>query len=77
MVKIESVEELRKIKESNFGFVILLSKSMPIIHSTNCKLIFENDFLQNNKNQPHHWFSTHLLAEKELGDLKSCKLCNP
>ena len=77
MVKIESVEELRKIKESNFGFVILLSESMPIIHTTKCKLIFENDFLQNNKIQPHHWFSTLLLAEKELGDLKSCKLCNP
>ncbi len=77
MVKIESVEELRKIKKSNFGFVILLSESMLIIHSTNCKLIFENDFLQNNKIISHHWFSTHLLAEKELGDLKSCKLCNP
>ena len=49
MVKIESVEELRKIKESNFGFVILLSGSMPIIHATNCKLIFEKDFIQNNK----------------------------
>ena len=77
MVKIESVEELRKIKESDFGFVIFLSESMPILHTTNCKLIFENDFLQNNKIQSHHWFSTHLLAEKELGDLKSCKLCNP
>jgi len=77
MVKIESVEELRKIKESNFGFVILLSESMLIIHTTNCKLIFENDFLQNSKIQSHHWFSTHLLAEKELGDLKSCKLCKP
>ena len=77
MVTLESVEELRKIKKSDFGFVILLSESMPIIHTTNCKLIFENDFLQNNKIQSHHWFSTHLLAEKELGDLKSCKLCNP
>ena len=77
MVKIESVEELRKIKESDFGFVIFLSESMPIIHTTNCKLIFENDFLQNNKIQSHHWFSTYLLAEQELGDLKSCKLCNP
>ena len=77
MVKIESVEELRTIKESNFGFVILLSESMAIIHSTNCKLIFENDFLQNNKIQSYRWFSTHFLAEKELGDLKSCKLCNP
>ena len=77
MVTIESVEELRKIKKSNFGFVIIMSESMSIIHSTNCKLISENDFLQNNIIQTHHWFSTHLLAEKELGDLKSCKFCNP
>ncbi len=77
MVKIESVEELRKIKASDFGFVIIDSGSMSIIHTTKCKLIFENDFLQNNQIQSYHWFSTHLLAEKELGDLKSCKLCNP
>ncbi len=77
MGKIESVEELRKIKESKFGFIIILSESMSIIHTTNCKLIFENDFLKNNKIQTHHWFYTHFLAEKELGDLKSCKLCNP
>jgi len=57
MVKIESVEELRKIKESNFGFVIHLSGSMPIIHATNCKLIFENDFLMiSYSNQITFWF---------------------
>jgi len=77
MVNIESVEELRKIKGSRYGFVIILSESMPVIHTTNCKLIFENDFLKNNKNSTFHWFSSYLLAEKELGDVKSCKLCNP
>ena len=77
MVKIESVEELRKIKESNYGFVIILSESMPVIHTTNCKLIFENDFIKNNKNITYHWFSTYFLAEKELTDIQSCKLCNP
>ncbi len=77
MVNIESVEELRKIKESRYGFVIIFSESMPVIHTTSCKLIFENDFLKNNKNSTFHWFSSYLLAEKELGDVKSCKLCNP
>ncbi len=77
MVNIESVEELRKIKESRYGFVIILSESMLVIHTTSCKLIFENDFLKNNKNSTFHWFSSYLLAEKELGDVKSCKLCNP
>ncbi len=77
MVKIESIEELRKIKKSNYGFVIILSKSMPLIHTTDCKLIFESDFIKNDKITPYHWFSSHSLAEDELGDLKSCKLCNP
>jgi uncharacterized protein YjfI (DUF2170 family) len=76
MVKIESVEELRKIKESNYGFVIILSGDMPVIHTTNCKLIFENDLIKNNKISNYHWFSTYLLAEKELVNIKSCKLCN-
>ena len=77
MVKIESVKELRKIKESNYGFVIIFSEPMPVIHTTNCKLIFENDFIKNNKTSNYHWFSSYLLAEQELGDLNSCKLCNP
>ena len=77
MVKIESVEELRKFKESNYGFVIILSGTLPVLPPTNCKLIFENDFIKNNKISNYHWFSTYLLAEKELENLKSCKLCNP
>ena len=77
MVKIENIEELRKIKTSNYGFVIILSQPIPIIHTSNCKLIFENDFIKNNDTSTFHWFSTYLLAEKELGGMKSCKLCNP
>ena len=77
MVKIESVDELKKIKESNFGFVIIQSESVPIIHTTNCKLIFENDFIKNHETSLYHWFSTYSLAEKELGEIQSCKLCNP
>ena len=77
MVKIESVNELKKIKESNYGFVIIQSDSLPVIHTANCKLIFENDFVKNNKNSSYHWFSTYSLAEKELGNIQSCKLCNP
>ena len=77
MVKIESGDELKKIKESNFGFVIIQSESAPIIHTTNCKLIFENDFIKNHETFDYHWFSTYSLAEKELGEIQSCKLCNP
>ncbi len=78
MVKIENVEELRKIKESNYGFVIVLEDDKPTIHLSNCKIISEKDFLQEIKNSTkHNWFSTYYLAQKELGDLNSCKRCNP
>ncbi len=77
MVKIQSVEELRKIKESNYGFVIITSEAKPVIHETNCKLIFENDFLKNKDALVYHWFSSFALAEKELENIESCKLCNP
>ena len=78
MVKIENVEELRKIKESDYGFVIIVEDATPTIHLTNCKVIFENDFLQDiNNSLKYHWFSTYSLAQKELGDLKTCNICNP
>jgi len=78
MVKIENIEELRNIKESNYGFVIIITNTKAIIHNTDCKLIFEQDFLKDSNNDSkYHWFSTYSLAEKELGDIKSCKLCNP
>ena len=78
MVKIENIEELRNIKESNYGFVIIITNTKAIIHNTDCKLIFEQDFLKDENNgSKYHWFSTYSLAEKELGDIKSCKLCNP
>lgn len=78
MVKIEDIEELKKIKESNYGFVIITTNTKAVIHNTNCKLIFEQDFLKNsNKVSIYHWFSTYSLAEKKLGNIKPCKLCNP
>jgi len=78
MVKIENVEELRKIKESDYGFVIIFEDVKRTIHSTSCKAISENDYLQKNNNSSnYHWFSTYYLAQIELGDLSSCNLCNP
>jgi hypothetical protein len=78
MVKIENIEELRNIKESNYGLVIIITNTKSIIHNTDCKLIFEQDFLNDgNSDSKYHWFSTYSLAEKELGDIQSCKLCNP
>ena len=78
MVKIASVEELKKIKESDYGFVIAVKEGTPTIHLTNCKAFLEKDALQNSQVPLNfHWFSTYSLAQKELGDLESCKICKP
>ena len=77
MVKIENTEELKKIKESDYGFVIV-NDDKPTIHLTNCNIISEKDFLlMTNNSSIYHWFSTFSLAQKELGDLNSCNICNP
>jgi hypothetical protein len=76
MVKIGNVEELEKIKESDYGFVIIIKNNQRTIHLSNCKNISKSNFLQENKNlSNYHWFSTHSLAQKELGDLYSCQDC--
>lgn len=78
MVKIGNIEELRKVKESDYGFVIVVEENKPTIHLTSCKIISESDFLQEiNNSLNYNWFSTYSLAQKELGDLLSCKICNP
>ena len=77
MVKIENIDELKKIKESDYGFVIVV-EDKPIIHLSNCNVISEKDFqLKTNNSTIYHWFSTYSLAQTELGDLKSCNMCNP
>ncbi len=78
MVKIGNAEELRKITESDYGFVIIIEEEKPTIHLTNCKIISKNNFIQEiNYSSNYHWFSTYSLAQKELGDLNSCKICSP
>lgn len=77
MVKIENNEEFKKIKESDYGFVIILDEK-PTIHLSKCRIVSEIDFKLNSINSSiYHWFSTYSLAQKELGDLDSCNVCNP
>lgn len=77
MVKIENAEEFARIKESDYGFVIVLDDK-PTIHLSKCKQISEKNFQDNiNDSSTYHWFSTYSLAQKELGELASCNICNP
>ncbi len=81
MVKIESEEELQKIMESDYGFVVILdTPSKAIIHKSKCTLITEEQYLQSRKADDitkFHWFSTFASAEKEFDNILSCKACNP
>ena len=80
MVKIENVEELKRIKESTYGFIIILDTSFKAtMHKSNCKLITEKSYLKSkeiNAETKFHWYSTFLLAEKEFTNIKQCKTCN-
>lgn len=81
MVKIQSVDELKRIKQTLFGFVIVIdTQDKATMHKSNCKFIKEDNFLESKKLDSatkFHWFSTYRLAEKEFKNISSCKNCNP
>jgi len=81
MVNVENVEELKKIIESNFGYLVTNDvKNIAAIHKPNCMLVTEGNFLENIKNKnimKFHWFSSFLLAEKEFKEVTPCNRCNP
>ena len=78
MVKIKSIDELKQIKKTNFGFIIVSAESIQTIHTPNCTIVSEKEYNQNSDGSIiYHWFSSHSLAEKELGDITMCKICNP
>ncbi len=80
MVKIENVDEVSRIIESNFGFIVETQDTINTIHETNCSTISPNKFIdktQRGKNFKFCWFSSIALAEKEFPDLKSCSQCKP
>lgn len=77
MVKIETAEEFARIKESNFGLIILVKHNQKaIIHKTDCEHIKKVDWIPNGEKE-FHWFSSFNLAGKEFIDINSCKTCNP
>jgi len=80
MVKIENVEELKRIIESDYGYVIIVNSNMkPTMHKTKCKQVTEDTYqnTQNENESKFHWFSSNSLIEKEFPNIGSCKNCNP
>ena len=81
MVKIKNIEELKRIIESNYGYVVILESNMhPTMHKTKCEQVSEDYFEKTQKNENEskfHWFSSYSIAEKEFSDVESCKNCKP
>ena len=81
MVKIQSTEEFRRIKESDYGLLVILDDKLnPFLHKTSCNQVTEKNYLQYqiNSNEPKfYWFSSYSLAEKEFENIQVCKNCKP
>ena len=81
MVKIQSTEEFRRIKESDYGLLVILDDKLnPIMHKTNCSQVTKDSYFYSKKilgETKFHWFSSYSLAEKEFENILVCKNCNP
>jgi len=81
MVKIQSTEEFRRIKESNFGLLVILDDKLnPTMHKTNCSQVTKDSYFYSKKipsKTKFHWFSSYSLAEKEFENILVCKNCKP
>ena len=81
MVKIQSIEEFKRIKESDFGLLVVLDDKLnPTMHKTNCSQVNEVSYLiikKKSNETKFHWFSSYSLAEKEFENILVCKNCNP
>ena len=80
MVKIGSVEEFNRIKESEYGFILIVKNGENVLHKPQCEKFSADDFIDSNKlenNTQFNWFSTVALVEKEFIEIKSCESCNP
>ena len=81
MVKIQSTEEFRRIKESNYGLLVILDDKLnPTMHKTNCSQVTKDSYFyskESSSKTKFHWFSSYSLAEKEFEDILICKNCNP
>lgn len=82
MVQIKSVEEYDRIKESNYGFLIIPDIEDEVsIHSPSCNILGADDYIEQRENESEsinmHWFSTISLAEKKFSKIKVCNICKP
>ena len=74
MSKIESLEQFKRVKESNLGFIVFSDDVSKTIHQINCDIITESKFTNNGNG--FHWFASMSMAEKSFS-LVLCDTCKP
>ena len=82
MVQINNLDEYNRIKESNFGFLIIPDSDQNIfIHTPSCNILGDDNHIQQREEKfdsiNMHWFSTISLAEKKFDKVKVCQECKP
>lgn len=74
MSKIESLEQFKLVKGSNFGFIVYSDETAKTIHQSKCDSITEGKFASNGDG--FHWFSTIDMARKSFSIIV-CDACKP
>ena len=75
VAKIKNIDEFRRIKGSDFGFIVVFDGASNMLHQTNCTHLTDADF-SNQEGNALHWFSTLALAEKSF-NITPCAMCKP
>jgi hypothetical protein len=73
--KIKNIDEFRRIKGSDFGFIVIFDGASNMLHQTNCTNLTDSEF-SNQEGNALHWFSTLALAEKSF-NVTPCTACRP
>jgi hypothetical protein len=75
MAKIQSTDEFKRIRESDFGFIVIFDGASNMLHQSDCDELTEDRFT-NSEGNSFHWFSTLALAEKSF-QITPCGVCKP
>jgi hypothetical protein len=75
MAKIQSIDEFKRIQESDFGFIVIFDGASNALHQSNC-VDLTDEIFANQYGNSLHWFSTIALAEKSF-NVTPCKDCKP
>lgn len=72
LTKIQSLDEFKHIKNTDFGFIVVSDSVANVLHQSDCDSLLDANFSEHE----HHWFATLTLAEKSF-NVKVCNSCKP